>query len=173
MDRYVLLLKTPKGYDVSPIREELREFLGERHPEIRAELHRCIGLTADVVILHNGGVVLVKRKHEPFKDHYALPGGFVEYGERIEEAAVREAKEETGLDVKLLRLVGVYSDPKRDPRGHTVTVAFLAVGFGELKAGDDAKEAAVIPIDEIKRMPLAFDHSRIIEDALNPKDCWG
>ncbi len=166
MDRYVLLLKTPKGYDVTPLREELREFIGEKHPEIRAELHRCIGLTADVVILYNGGVVLVKRKHEPFKGHYALPGGFVEYGERVEEAAIREAKEETGLDVKLLRLVGVYSDPKRDPRGHTVTVAFLALGTGEIKAGDDAKEVHVVPIEETLKMPLAFDHEKILSDAL-------
>ncbi|ASJ07902.1 NUDIX hydrolase [Thermococcus siculi] len=167
MDRYVLLLKTPRGYDVSPIREELRNFLKERHPEIKAEVHRCIGLTADVVILYNGGVVLIKRKHEPFKDHYALPGGFVEYGETVEEAAVREAKEETGLDVRLLRLVGVYSDPNRDPRGHTVTTAFLAVGFGDLKAGDDAKEVHVVPIDEALELPLAFDHRRILGDALS------
>ena len=167
MDRYVLLLKTPKGYDVSPIREELREFLGERHPEIRAELHRCIGLTADVVILYNGGVVLIRRKHEPFKGHYALPGGFVEYGERVEETAIREAKEETGLDVKLLRFVGVYSDPSRDPRGHTVTTAFLALGTGELKAGDDAKEVHVVSIDEALKLPLAFDHEEILRDALS------
>ncbi|ASJ05847.1 NUDIX domain-containing protein [Thermococcus pacificus] len=166
MDRYVLLLKTPKDYDVSPLREELKEFLTERHPEIRAELHRCIGLTADVVILYNGGVVLIKRKHEPFKDHYALPGGFVEYGERVEEAAVREAKEETGLDVRLLRLVGVYSDPGRDPRGHTVTTAFLALGTGELKAGDDAKEVHVVPLEEALKLPLAFDHEKILRDAL-------
>ncbi len=173
MDRYVLLLKAPRGYDISPVREELKEFIRERHPELKAELHRCIGLTADLVILYRGGVVLIKRKHEPFKDHYALPGGFVEYGETVEDAAIREAKEETGLDVKLLRLVGVYSDPGRDPRGHTVTTAFLAAGFGELKAGDDAKEVTVVPLDEIERVKLAFDHEKIIRDALNPKDCWG
>jgi len=171
MDRYVLLLKAPRGYDVSPVRKELKEFIGKRHPELGVELHRCIGLTADVVILYHGGVVLVKRKHEPFKDHYALPGGFVEYGETVEEAAVREAREETGLDVKLLRLVGVYSDPKRDPRGHTVTTAFLAVGFGELKAGDDAKEVTVVPLDEIENVKLAFDHSKILRDALHLGGC--
>ena len=166
MERYVLLIKAPKGYDVSPLREELKEFLTERHPEVRAELHRCIGLTVDIVILYNGGVVLIKRKHEPFKDHYALPGGFVEYGERVEDAAIREAKEETGLDVKLLRLVGVYSDPNRDPRGHTVTTAFLALGTGELKAGDDAKEVHVVPVEEALKLPLAFDHEKILRDAL-------
>ena len=166
MERYVLLIKAPKGYDVSPLREELRKFLMERHPEVRAELHRCIGLTVDIVILYNGGVVLIKRKHEPFKDHYALPGGFVEYGERVEDAAIREAKEETGLDVKLLRLVGVYSDPNRDPRGHTVTTAFLALGTGELKAGDDAKEVHVVPVEKALKLPLAFDHEKILRDAL-------
>ncbi len=166
MERYVLLIKAPKGYDVSPLREEIREFLTERHPEVRVELHRCICLTVDIVILYNGGVVLIKRKHEPFKDHYALPGGFVEYGERVEDAAIREAKEETGLDVKLLRLVGVYSDPNRDPRGHTVTTAFLALGTGELKAGDDAKEVHVVPVEEALKLPLAFDHERILRDAL-------
>ncbi|WP_297421083.1 NUDIX hydrolase [Thermococcus sp.] len=173
MDRYILLLKTPKDYDITPVRGELKEFITEKHPELKAELHRCIGLTADVVILYRGGVVLIKRKHEPFKDHYALPGGFVEYGESVEKAAVREAKEETGLNVKLLRLVGVYSDPNRDPRGHTVTTAFLAAGSGELKAGDDAKEVTVVPLDEVEKVKLAFDHDRIIRNALNPKDCWG
>ncbi|NJD98230.1 NUDIX hydrolase [Thermococcus sp. LS1] len=166
MDRYVLLVKAPKGMDISPVREELKEFLSERHPELKVELHRCIGLTVDLVILYREGVVLIKRKHEPFKDHFALPGGFVEYGETVEDAAVREAKEETGLDVRLLRLIGVYSDPNRDPRGHTVTVAFLALGTGELKAGDDAKDVMVVPIDEINEIPLAFDHGKILRDAL-------
>ncbi|QDA31920.1 NUDIX hydrolase [Thermococcus indicus] len=169
MDRYVLLVKAPRGYDITPVREELQEFLSKTHPELKVEAHRCIGLTADIVILYGGGVVLIKRKHEPFKDRYALPGGFVEYGERVEEAAVREAKEETGLDVRLIKLVGVYSDPNRDPRGHTVTTAFLAIGTGKLKAGDDAKEVHVIPIDEALKLPLAFDHGKILRDALSPR----
>ncbi|NJE02308.1 NUDIX hydrolase [Thermococcus sp. JdF3] len=167
MDRYVLLVKAPRGYDITPVREELREFLSRTHPELKVEAHRCIGLTADVVILYGDGVVLIKRKHEPFKDHYALPGGFVEYGETVEEAALREAREETGLDVRLIRLVGVYSDPNRDPRGHTVTTAFLAVGSGKLKAGDDAKEVHVVSIEEALNLPLAFDHGKILRDALS------
>ncbi|RLF87536.1 NUDIX hydrolase, partial [Thermococci archaeon] len=98
--------------------------------------------------------------------HWALPGGFVEYGEKVENAAVREAKEETGLDVELLKLIGVYSDPNRDPRGHTVTIAFLARGKGRVKGGDDASEARVFKFEEVKNLKLAFDHKEIIEDAL-------
>ncbi|KUH33488.1 NUDIX hydrolase [Thermococcus celericrescens] len=167
MDRYVLLVKAPRGYDITPVREELREFLSRTHPELKVEAHRCIGLTADIVILYGDGVVLIKRKHEPFKDSFALPGGFVEYGETVEEAALREAREETGLDVRLIKLVGVYSDPNRDPRGHTVTTAFLAIGTGKLKAGDDAKEVHVVPVDEALKLPLAFDHAKILRDALS------
>ncbi|NJE53986.1 NUDIX hydrolase [Thermococcus sp. 21S9] len=170
MDRYVLLVKAPKEADVSEFREEVKA-LAEKYG-LTAELHRCIGLTVDGVILYRGGVVLIKRKHEPFKGSYALPGGFVEYGETVEEALKREMKEETGLDVRILRLVGVYSDPGRDPRGHTVSVAFLCIGEGELKAGDDAKEVHVIPIDKVEKLPLAFDHAKILRDALHPKDCW-
>ncbi|WP_297506006.1 NUDIX hydrolase [Thermococcus sp.] len=164
MDRYVLLVKAPKGKDISAFREKVRE-LAESEG-LKAELHRCIGLTVDGVIIHNNGVVLIKRRNEPFKGRYALPGGFVEYGESVEEALRREMKEETGLDVIPVKLVGVYSRPDRDPRGHTVTVAFLCIGMGQLKAGDDAKEVHVVPVEEALRMELAFDHSEILRDAL-------
>ena len=170
MDRYVLLVKAPRGADISKFREEAT-LLAEKHG-LKAELHRCIGLTVDGVILYKGGVVLIKRKNEPFKDHYALPGGFVEYGETVEEALKREMKEETGLDVRIIRQVGVYSDPNRDPRGHTVSVAFLCLGEGGLRAGDDAKEVHVVPIGEALNLPLAFDHAKILKDALNSRDCW-
>ncbi|MBP1911130.1 NUDIX domain-containing protein [Thermococcus stetteri] len=165
MDRYVLLVKAPTEADVSSFRKEAKE-LAEKYG-FKAELHRCIGLTVDAVIVYNNGVVLIKRKNEPFKDHYALPGGFVEYGETVEEALLREAKEETGLDVRPVKLVGVYSKPDRDPRGHTVTVAFLCIGEGEPKAGDDAKEVFVFPIEEALKLPLAFDHEEILRDALS------
>jgi len=164
MDRYVLLVKAPKGADVSSFKEEARK-LAERYG-FKAELHRCTGLTVDAVIIYNNGIVLIRRKNEPFKGHYALPGGFVEYGERVEEALVREAKEETGLDVRPVKLIGVYSRPDRDPRGHTVTVAFLCIGEGNLKAGDDAKEVFVFPVEEALKLPLAFDHGEILRDAL-------
>ncbi|RLI30286.1 NUDIX hydrolase, partial [Candidatus Bathyarchaeota archaeon] len=84
-------------------------------------------IAVDVVIVRkDGSIVLIKRKNEPFKDHWAIPGGFVEYGERVEEAAIREAKEETGLEIRIKKLVGVYSDPNRDPRGHVISITYLA-----------------------------------------------
>ena len=121
-------------------------------------------LTVDVVIYMDEGFVFVKRLNEPFKNFWALPGGIVEYGETVEEAAIREAKEETGLEVKLEKLIGVYSNPKRDPRGHYVSIAYLAKPVsGKLKASTDAKEVKVF---SQKPEKLAFDHEKIFEDAL-------
>jgi len=122
-------------------------------------------LTVDIVIPLDGKIVLIKRKNEPFRDMWALPGGFVDYGETTEEAAIREAREETSLDVDLVALLGVYSKPDRDPRGHTVSVVYIArpVG-GELKGADDAAEAAAVdPRDVIE---LAFDHDLIVTEAV-------
>jgi 8-oxo-dGTP diphosphatase len=121
-------------------------------------------LAADAVILFAGGIVLIKRNNPPFAGCYALPGGFVEVGETVEAAAVREAREETGLSIELMALVGIYSDPARDPRGHVVSAAFLARGKGELSAGSDAASARVFPLQSLP--PLAFDHEKIISDAL-------
>ncbi len=121
-------------------------------------------LVVDVIIRTPGGVVLVKRRNEPYKGRWALPGGFVCYGERAEDAAAREVREETGLRVKLGKLVGVYSDPKRDPRGHVVSVCFSARrAGGRLRASSDAQDVKIF-----KRIPwrdLAFDHARILKDA--------
>ena len=122
-------------------------------------------LTVDVVIPSERGVVLIRRGSDPSEGEWALPGGFVEVGETVEEAAVREVAEETGLAVELARLVGVYSDPERDPRGHNVSVAFLArVLSGELAAATDAAEVSVLDPGSVD---LAFDHRRIVDDALN------
>ena len=122
-------------------------------------------LVVDVVIPTEVGVVLIRRASDPFKGQWALPGGFVEVGETVEGAAVREAAEETGLVVELAHLVGVYSEPQRDPRGHNVSVAFTArVLGGELSASTDAAEVSVLDPGAVE---LAFDHRRIIDDALS------
>jgi len=126
-------------------------------------------LAVDAVIIKDDEIALIKRKNPPFKDMYALPGGFVEYGETTENACVREAKEETGLDVEIVKLVGVYSDPGRDPRGHVISIVYLCKPkTANIKAGSDAKEAQWIKIEEIKKgeIKLAFDHEKIIKDAL-------
>lgn len=113
-------------------------------------------------------IVLIKRKYDPYKSYWALPGGFVEIGESVEQAAVREAWEETGLNVELVGLVGVYSNPDRDPRGHTVTIAYIAQTVsGNLKADSDAEDAFEFTKDEISDLKLGFDHKTILENALN------
>jgi 8-oxo-dGTP diphosphatase len=118
-------------------------------------------LTVDVVIeLEGGGIVLIERRHPP--PGWALPGGFVDVGETVEAAAVREAREETGLEVELLELLGVYSDPARDPRGHTASVVYVGRASGTPQAADDAKHVAVF--DPSTPPTLAFDHDRILAD---------
>lgn len=119
-------------------------------------------LTVDLVLRCGGGLVFVERRHEPHG--WALPGGFVGVGETLEQAAVREAKEETALGVRLVRQLRAYSDPSRDPRGHTVSVVFLADAEGTPVGGDDAKTARVFSIDAVPE--LVFDHARIVEEYL-------
>ncbi len=136
-----------------------------------AELRRP-ALTVDIIIeLPSPSTelcfVLIKRKNPPIG--WALPGGFVDYGETVEAAAIREAKEETTLDIKLNKLLGVYSDPQRDPRGQTVSVVFIARGRGELKANDDAGEAGVFTKDSLPK-ELAFDHQKILADYFRLKE---
>ncbi len=120
-------------------------------------------LAVDAVIIYEGKLVFIKRKNPPYKDHFALPGGFVEIGETVENAVVREAKEETGLDVKIIKLLGVYSDPSRDTRGHVVSICYLTKGSGTLKADSDAKDTGLFGLNEMPK--LAFDHNKIIENA--------
>jgi 8-oxo-dGTP diphosphatase len=122
-------------------------------------------LTTDCVVFDERGyVLLIRRANEPFRGSYALPGGFVDVGERVEDSCRRELSEETGLHVGELRLIGAYSDPARDPRGHTCSVAYLArVGRAEVTAGDDA--AAAEWVADWRREKLAFDHAQIIADA--------
>lgn len=127
-------------------------------------------LAVDTIIERKGKIVVVKRKKDPFKNMLALPGGFVKLGETVENAAIREAKEETSLDVELKAILGVYSDPKRDPRGQVISIVFIAkpVG-GELKSGSDAKEASWMSLKDIKSQKFAFDHEKIIQDYLKWK----
>ncbi len=125
-------------------------------------------LTADIFIFDEDfNFILIKRLNDPYKDCWALPGGFVEYGESVEDAAIREAKEETSIDVELLDLVNVYSKPGRDPRRHTVTVAYTAKGdFSQRMAESDAKDIDVFSYEDIDNIEIAFDHRKIIEDSL-------
>ncbi len=119
--------------------------------------------TTDAVIVRDGKIVLIKRGAEPWKGMWALPGGFAEEGETAEQCCEREALEETGLRVRVRKLVGVFSEPERDPRG-TVAVAYLCeIVGGELGGGSDAKEARWFPLNALPE--LAFDHAKIIEEA--------
>ena len=126
--------------------------------------YRHPATTVDIIIRHKGGIILIKRKNPP--EGWALPGGFVDYGETLESAAVREAKEETGLKIKLLRQFHAYSDPKRDPRGHTISNIFIAEASGEAMAGDDAAELGTFHKDRLP-VKIAFDHKQILEDYFN------
>ena len=121
-------------------------------------------LTVDGVVIKDTKILLIKRKNNPFKGKWALPGGFVDYGERVEDAVLREVKEETGLDTTIESLLGIYSDPDRDPRGHTVSIVYLlSLKGGTLRGGDDALLAKFFEIDTMPS--LAFDHKKIIKEA--------
>ena len=126
-------------------------------------MHKNPALTVDAIAIRDGQIVLIKRKNPPFQGSYALPGGFVDYGETVENAVIREFKEETGLDADIKKLIGIYSEPDRDPRGHTVSIAFeLKITGGNMIAGDDAANVSLFPLDELPDM--AFDHAKIIAD---------
>lgn len=126
---------------------------------------RTPALTVDIIIeledRRDHPIVLIERKYPPYG--WALPGGFVERGETLEQAAKREAHEETALCVQLRALLGCYSDPRRDPRGHTVSAVYIARATGEPHAQDDARNLQVYPLEQLPHV-LAFDHGRILED---------
>jgi len=118
--------------------------------------------TVDIIIeMEEGGIVLIKRKNPPYG--WAIPGGFVDYGESLEDAALREAKEETSLSIHLLEQFHTYSEPDRDPRQHTISTVFIASASGIPKAADDAREIKVFQETEIPE-ELAFDHKKILGD---------
>ncbi|MFH1942020.1 MAG: NUDIX hydrolase [bacterium] len=123
--------------------------------------------TVDVIIETVDGIVLIERKNPPFG--WAIPGGYVEYGETVEVTAVREAKEETSLDITDVRLFGVYSHPDRDPRSHTITTVFTAKFSGKPGAADDAKRVGIFKKDDLPNK-LAFDHSMILKDYFRRKE---
>lgn len=132
--------------------------------------HR-IAVTVDSVVFcktnNQFKVLLIQRKNEPFKDQWALPGGFVDEGEDLETAAKRELKEETGVVVKSMEQVQAFGSPERDPRGHTISIAFLSRIFCEedLTPSDDAKDARWVKLEDLLEMQLAFDHDEIINVA--------
>jgi len=117
--------------------------------------------TVDIIIEVEKGIVLIRRKNPPYG--WALPGGFVDYGESLEAAAIREAREETSLDVDLVSQLGAYSDPDRDPRKHTISVVFIARAGGQPRAADDAVDIGTFDRDTLPEK-LAFDHGRIVQD---------
>jgi ADP-ribose pyrophosphatase YjhB (NUDIX family) len=118
--------------------------------------------TVDIIIeVDEGKIILILRKNEPAG--WAIPGGFVDYGESLEEAAVREAKEETSLDVTLKKQMHTYSKPDRDPRHHTISTVYIATGRGIPKAADDAAEVGIFTEDTLPS-PIMFDHGRILAD---------
>src|SRR5262249_10369087 len=123
--------------------------------------------TVDVIIELGGGIVLIERGHPP--PGWALPGGHVDTGELVFDAARREAREETGLDVELTELLGVYSGPKRDPRYHTISTVFIGRAQGQPVGGDDAARAAIFTRRELPS-PIAFDHATILEDYFNYRE---
>ncbi len=118
-------------------------------------------LTVDIIIEYKEGIVLIERKNTPLG--WAIPGGFVDYGETLEASALREAMEETSLQVNLKEQFHSYSNPERDPRHHSVSTVFIGTGVGELKAADDAKDAKVFKLENLPGN-IVFDHSKILND---------
>jgi ADP-ribose pyrophosphatase YjhB (NUDIX family) len=123
-------------------------------------------VTVDAIIEIDEGIILIKRKNPPYG--WAIPGGFVDYGETLEDAVQREAKEETGLDIELVRQFHTYSDPKRDRRHHTVSTIFISKAKGTPEAADDAQEIGIFSKDTLPE-EMAFDHRKILEDYFSGK----
>jgi 8-oxo-dGTP diphosphatase len=130
----------------------------------RHELMKVVSMIGvDGILFRNGAVLMVKRAYEPYKDHWVVPGGFVEYKERLEDAIVRETKEESGFDAKVKKLVGIYSDPERDPRGHIISICFLL----ELKGGKAKTSSETSEVKFFKKLPdkIGADYRKMIKDA--------
>ncbi len=159
LKKILFCLYEPKAYTVfeQTVTGYVRHILEDLGPEPY--------VTTDIIIEVGSGIVVIERSNPPFG--WALPGGFLDPGESLEEAAAREAKEETNLDLEDLRQMHTYSDPDRDPRFHTISTVFIARGVGEPRCGDDAKGLRVVPREQILKETFAFDHGRIIQDYLD------
>lgn len=152
---------------LTPLGEELIRVFNEKTKEVELVLRygRKPALTVDGIIFEGDSFLAIKRKNEPFRGMFALPGGFVEYGETVEEAVVREVREETSLVTEVYLPVGVYSSPDRDPRGHTISCVYiLSQVRGKARAGDDAEAVKWLSFREPGE--LAFDHTEILKDAV-------
>lgn len=136
---------------------------------VTTELQNGPFTTVDAIIEIEGGIVIIKRSNPPFG--WALPGGFLDFEESLEEAVVREAKEETGLDIYEVKQFHTYSDPRRDPRFPTIATVFTAKAKGSPKAGDDAAAFKIVTENEISKLDFAFDHKKILQDYIKYKQC--
>ena len=138
------------------------------------KVYQSPSLTVDAIVQNKDKILTIRRKNDPFKDNLALPGGFVNYGERVEDAVIREILEETSIEISPVHVLGVYSDPIRDPRKHTVSIAFVGIIVsGEAKASDDAKEIEWIDIKNIFKYKYAFDHGVIVNDYIQWRNSEG
>ncbi len=127
-------------------------------------IYKTPKITVDGIIKKGNEILLIKRRNIPFKNSWALPGGYLEYNEKTEDAVIREIFEETGLFTEIINLIGVYSDPKRDPRGHTVSIIYeLRIINGKLESGDDATDVNFFNLNNLPDN-LSFDHKKVIKD---------
>jgi ADP-ribose pyrophosphatase YjhB (NUDIX family) len=155
LTQIIFVLSQPKVYDI--FKKNVEGYL--KH--MFTKLSQGPFLTVDGIVEYRGGIVLIERSNPPFG--WAIPGGFVDYGESIEQAVAREIKEETSLIFTGFKLLGVYSDPKRDPRFHTVTAVFYGKGSGALRADSDAKAAKIFSCNNLPS-DMAFDHRAVLAD---------
>ncbi len=161
-----------KGSTLTPAAKKMISDFEDLKNDHKERVYRNPTPTVDGILVDDRGILLIKRKNSPYKGKYALPGGFVEYGEKLEEAVVREIKEETGFITGVEEMVGVYSDPDRDPRGHMITTVFsLNKIGGKLESGSDADQAKFFGLEDLPE--LAFDHQLIIKDYLNGHEAQG
>jgi len=157
--------------NLTPFGEEILREFENKAASLQSQFEndwRKPSVTADGIVFNGKEIVLIRRAKEPFRGSYALPGGFLDFNETLEHCVVREVQEETGLKTEIVDLVGVYSSPDRDPRGHFVTAVYqLKTVGGSIRAGDDAADAEWVPLDKLPK--FAFDHGKIVQDFMSRK----